>query len=41
MKCINEEGVVIVSDCKISGNGWKAVVEENKAPKKEKGVEKK
>lgn len=41
MKYINEKGVVIESDCKISGNGWKAVVEEKKTPKKEKGVEKK
>lgn len=41
MKYINEKGVVIETDCKVSGNGWKEVAEEKKASKKEKGVEKK
>jgi hypothetical protein len=35
MKYINENGVVIETDCKISGNGWREV-EEKKTPKKEK-----
>lgn len=41
MKYINKQGVIIETDCKVSGNGWEAVVEEKKASKKEKGVEKK